>query len=240
MNGDVVMELGSKIDPETDRVEVDGRRVKAPQNFAYFLINKPRGYICTLDDPQGRPIITDLLPKRAPRVWPVGRLDWDSEGVLLLTNDGELTNLLTHPKYEIEKVYAVKIKGVVDKDDPTFDIMTEGVRDAESKTPMIAKSAHLFKTTKNHSWIEMVLTSGQNRQIRRMCTAVGWDVLRLRRIVVGSMTLKGVNQGDYRELDATDVKRLYDLFDERPPETTVEKPQPKEKTKPKKKKKRKS
>lgn len=221
VNGEIVMELGTKIDPLTDRVEVDGKRVKAPSSFAYYVINKPRGYISTLDDPEGRPIITDLLPKRAPRVWPVGRLDWDSEGVMLLTNDGEITNLITHPSSETEKVYAVKIKGVVEPDDPAFDLFVEGVRDAESKLPMAARSARLFKTTKKHSWIEVTLTGGQNRQVRRMCAVVGWDVLRLRRILMAGITLKGVNQGDSRQLQPDEVKKLYKLFDKAPPDEAV-------------------
>ena len=212
VNGDIVTEMGTKIDPETDRVEVEGRVISLPKKLLYFLVNKPRGYICTLDDPQDRKIITDLLPKKTPRVWPVGRLDWDSEGLIVLTNDGDLTNLLTHPKFEVAKLYAVKIKGKVEKGDPAFKLLREGIFDPETKKTMLCKSAHFFKSTGANTWIEIILTSGQNRQIRRMCEGVGWEVIRLRRIAIADLTMKGVSAGKFRNLEEHEVSGLYEAF----------------------------
>ncbi len=218
VNGNLVTEMGLKIDPETDRIEVEGRVISPPKKLLYFLVNKPRGYICTLDDPQGRKIITDLLPKRTPRVWPVGRLDWDSEGLIILTNDGELTNMLTHPKFEVTKLYAVKIKGKIEKADPGFKALREGVEDPETKKIMVAKTAHFFKSTGQNTWIEIILTSGQNRQIRRMCETLGWEVQRLRRIAIADITMKGVSAGNFRNLEEFEVHQLYENFGQKTPD----------------------
>lgn len=221
VNGNLVVEMGVKIDPEKDRVEVEGKLIYLPTKLLYFLINKPRGYICTLDDPQERKIITDLLPKRTPRVWPVGRLDWDSEGLIILTNDGALTNLLTHPKFEVDKLYAVKVKGKLEKSDPGFKQLREGVVDLETGKTMVAKTAHFFKSTGQNTWIEIILTSGQNRQIRRMCEALGWEVTRLRRIAIADITMKGVSMGKFRNLEQHEVQNLYNMFEKTTPEEAI-------------------
>src|SRR5690554_1115056 len=117
LNGKVCKELGTKIDPDKDKVEVDGKAVNAATSFIYLLVNKPPSYITSLYDPEGRPVVTDLLPKSMPRIWPVGRLDWDTEGLLIMTNDGKLTNLMTHPSHEVPKTYAVKVRGQIGERD---------------------------------------------------------------------------------------------------------------------------
>lgn len=208
VNGQVCLELGTKVDPERDRVEVNGTVIAIPASFVYLLLNKPRGYITTLDDPEDRPIVTDLLPPKMPRVWPVGRLDWDSEGLLLLTNDGDLTHALTHPSGEVQKGYAVKVRGQILSDNPLLQQLRDGVDvEGELLAPtQVAVRGH----TDKHTWIEFVIEEGRNRQIRRMCEAVGWTVLRLRRIALGPLTINALAPGDFRALSSSEVLSLYE------------------------------
>lgn len=208
VNGKRATELGTKIDPDKDRVEVDGSLIRLPSSFVYLLMNKPRGYITTLDDPEDRPIVTDLLPEKMPRVWPVGRLDWDSEGLLLLTDDGDLTHALTHPSHHVKKGYAVKVQGRIPEDHPALATIKGGIElDGAITLPaQVAVRGH----TDKHTWIEFVIEEGKHRQIRRMCEAVGWKVLRLRRIALGPLTLEGVKPGEYRSLTSAEVHALYE------------------------------
>lgn len=216
IDGQVCTELGTKVDPETAVVEVDGKRVELPVNFVYVLLNKPRGYITTLDDPEDRPIVMDLLPDKMPRIWPVGRLDWDSEGFLLLTNDGKLTHLLTHPSYEVEKRYAVKVRGMLKDDAPEVRQLQAGVEldDGLTKPAQVAVRAH----TEKHTWLEFAIHEGRNRQIRRMCEAIGRDVLRLRRLSLGSISIEGVSPGAYRPLLPEEVLDMYKQVGEKAPD----------------------
>lgn len=216
VDGSICTELGTKVDPESAVVMVDGKRVELPVNFIYILLNKPRGYITTLDDPNDRPIVMDLLPDKMPRIWPVGRLDWDSEGLLLLTNDGKLTHLLTHPSYEITKRYAVKVRGMLKDDAPEVRQLQAGIEldDGLTKPAHVAVRAH----TDKHTWIEFAIHEGRNRQIRRMCEAIDRDVLRLRRLSVGQISIEGVSPGAYRPLLPEEVMSLYDAVDEQAPE----------------------
>lgn len=216
VNGEQCKELGTKVDPDNDRVEVDGNLVTLPTNFVYLLVNKPRGYITTLDDPEDRPIVVDLLPKKMPRVWPVGRLDWDSEGLLLMTDDGDLTNALTHPSHHIPKGYAVKIRGKLSDDNPALATLKEGV-EIDGRLTAPAQIA-IRGFTEKHTWVEFVIEEGRNRQIRRMCEAVGWTVLRLRRIALGPLTIEGVSPGEYRSLSSDEVLELYRAAEIRPGE----------------------
>ena len=216
VNGRACTELGTTVVPETDRVEVDGALVELPASHVYLLLNKPRGYITSLDDPHDRPIITDLLPERMPRVWPVGRLDWDSEGLLILTDDGDLTQALTHPSHHVPKGYAVKIRGRLADDSRVLDELKKGVEidGHDSGGANIAVRGH----TDKHTWLEFVLEEGRNRQIRKMCEAVGWTVLRLRRVAIGPLTIEGISPGDYRSLSSKEVLSLYDAAGVRPGE----------------------
>ncbi len=217
VNGKACRELGTKVDPDRDRIEVDGKQISLPQNFVYILLNKPRGYITSLDDEKDRPIVTDLLPKNMPRIWPVGRLDWDSEGLLLMTDDGNLTHALTHPSHHVPKGYAVKVKGHLEKDAPQVAMIAEGVEldpGELTKPALVVVRGH----TDKHTWIEFVIEEGKNRQIRRMCEACGLDVLRLRRIAMGPLTIEGVAPGEFRSLDSNEVLQLYSEVELRPPE----------------------
>jgi 23S rRNA pseudouridine2605 synthase len=217
VNGVVCTELGTTVDSEKDRVEVDGRIIEGVSSLIYLLVNKPQGYITTLDDPEGRPIITDLVPANMPRVYPVGRLDWDSDGAVLLTNDGDLTNLLTHPSHEIEKTYAVKVVGVVEETAKELEELRKGV---EIEPDVITKPAvvKVGRQTDKNTWLEFRIAEGRNRQIRKMCEVVGYRVMRLRRIAIGPLTIAGVRSGQFRALDNDEVRSLYNAVGKTPPE----------------------
>ncbi len=208
VNGEVCRELGSKVVPGEDEVRVDGEVVELPQQYVYVLLNKPENYITSLDDPKGRPIVTDLLPDNMPRIWPVGRLDWDSSGALLLTNDGKLTNLLTHPSHDVTKQYAVKVRGLLKNDSPRLETLRSGVK----LDGVMTKPAHIqvVKDNGNNTWLEFIISEGKNRQIRRMCEAVGHPVMKLRRYAIGPLTLDGVPAGSYRPLLQEEVEGLYE------------------------------
>lgn len=208
INGKVCRELGTKIVVGRDRVEVKGRLVSAPENRIYLLVNKPANYITSLYDPEGRPIITDLLPESMPRVWPVGRLDYHSEGLLLLTNDGELTHLLTHPSHLVDKHYVVKVQGILEDDAELLEELRAGVElgDGEVTQPAFVRvTGH----TERNTWLEMIIAEGRNRQIRRMFEVKERMVMKLRRVRLGPLTLEGTPQGSYRSLSSQEVYDLY-------------------------------
>ena len=209
VNGEVVTEMGSQVTPGVDRVELDGELVELDLDTTYIALYKTRGVITSLDDPRGRPVVTDLLPDATPRVWPVGRLDWDSEGLLLLTNDGDLTHLLTHPGAGVEKTYRVKLTGTLHNDDAGLARMREGlVLDDGFKTA--PADVWVARTTEKNTWVEVVLHEGHNRQIRKMADAVGHRVVRLKRVAVGPVTVDGLKPGAHRPLSKAEVLSLYD------------------------------
>jgi pseudouridine synthase len=216
VNGDICTELGSKVVPERDEVRVDGEVVTLPDQYIYVLLNKPESYITSLDDPKDRPIVTDLLPGNMPRIWPVGRLDWDSSGALLLTNDGKLTNLLTHPSNDVIKQYAVKVRGLLKNGSPKLQEMRDGVR----LDGQMTKPAHIqvVKDNGNNTWLEFIISEGKNRQIRRMCDAVGHRVMKLRRYAIGPLTLDGLPAGSHRPLLPEEVVALYEEVEANMPE----------------------
>ena len=152
-----------------------------------------------------------------PRVYPVGRLDWDSDGAVLMTNDGDLTNLLTHPSHEIDKTYAVKINGTIEEHSKELKALREGV---EIEPGVITKPAvvKIGRQTDKNTWLEFRISEGRNRQIRKMCEAVGFRVSRLRRVAIGPLTIKGVRSGQFRALDTDEVRSLYNAVGKRPPE----------------------
>ena len=197
VNGDVVLELGTKVTPGSDTIYVDGTLIdlKSVQKH-YILLNKPRGYLATVHDPQGRPIVLDLVKEISDRIYPVGRLDYYSEGLLLLTNDGELANLVIHPSSDIHKVYEVKVFGKV-----THAILKQlrnGVVDnGETLTP---KSVRVVKELKQKTWLEFRLTEGKNREIRRICEACGLTIDKLKRVAIESLTIDGIGMGKYAYL----------------------------------------
>ncbi len=204
---DRVATLGESADPARDRIEVDGRPLRAEQGKLYLLLHKPSGYVTTLRDPQGRPKITDLLPKVQARVFPIGRLDFNTEGLLLLTNDGELAQRLSHPSHEVNKTYLVRARGIILPE--SLNSLAEGVHldDGPTAPARIEQVRH----TAGHTWFEITIHEGRNRQVRRMCEALGYTVNRLIRIRLGFLELGSLRPGEFRELTAKEVARLNTL-----------------------------
>ncbi len=216
VNGQTVQELGVKIDPEKDKVEVDGS-VVTPQPFTYVILNKPRGYITAVEDQEGRPTVIELLKSLKTRVYPVGRLDLESEGLLLLTNDGELAFRLMHPKYHVEKRYLVKVKGA--PPEKKLERIRKGVRlEDEKRKGLYRKTApaqiKVIKSKGKETELEVILREGRKRQIRRMFQAIGHPVISLVRVAMGNITLEDLPKGRYRHLtfqEVTDLKKRVGL-----------------------------
>ncbi len=217
VNGQAVTELGSKADPDADDIRVDERRVKGPERHRYFLLNKPRGYVTTRSDPEHRPTVIDLLKGVREYVYPVGRLDFDSEGLLILTNDGELAATLTHPRHEVERVYEAQVLGVPDAHDldrlrkgivvegrKTSPAQVELLSDRRSMKPAAARSERKDET----SVLRVTIHEGRTRQVRKMADAIGHPVRTLRRVRIGPIVDKHLRPGTYRELSTDEVRRL--------------------------------
>ncbi|MEK7571812.1 MAG: pseudouridine synthase [Patescibacteria group bacterium] len=202
VNGQRVKEQGIRIDPQKDVIKLNGKNIKQPK-LLYYLLNKPKGFVSTTDDEFGREDVLSLIPTKE-RVYPVGRLDKDTTGLLIITNDGELTNLLTHPKYHVDKVYRVTIEGRILR--PQFERLERGVKlddgmTAPAKVTLLDKT----KTTTN---LEITIHEGRNRQVRRMCGTVGLTLLKLTRIGIGSLTIDTLKERKYRELTTSEVAEL--------------------------------
>ncbi|PKM81340.1 MAG: pseudouridine synthase [Firmicutes bacterium HGW-Firmicutes-14] len=204
INGTVVKELGTKVNPGSDIIEVDGKVFGEKEEKVYILLHKPKGYVTTLRDPQGRPKVVDLLKNVNERVYPVGRLDFETEGLLLLTNDGELTYALTHPKHEIGKTYVALVKGIPDRD--KLKRFGKGLRLADGITA--PAKVKLLKNMGSNARLEITIYEGRNRQIRRMCETIGHPVLELKRVAIGFLELRGLEEGKYRFLKKDEVQKL--------------------------------
>ncbi len=204
VNGKVVSELGSKADPGKDHIKVDGKLINPRQPQTYIMLNKPAGYITTMSDPEKRPTVQDFLKGVRTRVYPVGRLDYNTEGMLLLTNDGDFAHLITHPSHELPKTYLVKVKGQLD--DATLEKLAKGIYLDDGKTA----PARVRKVRKEeaNSWIEIVIHEGRKRQVRRMMDRVGHSVIRLKRVKIGPLSLGDLPVGAYRHLITDEVKTL--------------------------------
>jgi pseudouridine synthase len=211
VNRKTISILGTKVDPETDRIEVDGRTISLKGPGVYILLNKPRGCISALSDPLGRPVITDLVKKVKRKIFPVGRLDYDCEGTLVLTNDGELTNRLIHPRFSVPKKYLVKVKDVPDEKD--LARLERGVYLEDGRT--LPAKARLVRTTRENSWIELTVTEGRNRLVKRMCQAVGHPVAKLKRVEFAGVKLGRLKPGQFRYLTDKEVERLKGLAEGR-------------------------
>ena len=205
MNGRTVTELGTKADPNKDRITVKGRPVHAASTeHVYLLLHKPTGVVTTLLDPQGRPTVRDLLPGVRQRVFPVGRLDYHSSGLLLLTNDGELTQRLTHPRYGVEKTYEVKVKGAPSAE--AIARLESGIYLDTGKTA--PARVHVLATREGKTWMQIVIAEGKQHQVRKMCLAVGLPVEKLQRIRLGPLKLGKLPVGHVRPLTPEEVARL--------------------------------
>lgn len=212
---------GDQADAATATILVDGQPLKAAENPVYVLLNKPLGTVTTRHDPQGRPVVTDLVRDIPERLFPVGRLDINTSGLLLLTNDGALANRLAHPSREIEKIYLVKVRGRLSAE--AVRHLEQGVQLDDGLTAP-ARLANL-RFTAGHTWFELTIHEGRNRQVRRMCEALGHQVSRLVRIGYAFLTLEGLAPGASRRLTSREVQRLQRLGD-RPQVRTTRRHQP--------------
>ena len=208
VNGKLVNRLGAKANPETDLIKVNGRLINPllkTSEKVYVLLNKPKGFLSSASDPKGRPLVTDLVPSSLGRLHPVGRLDFNTEGLLLLTNDGDFTNHITSARNQIPKVYQVKVKGIPTEN--AIERLRRGVRldDGHRTAPVEIKR---LQQTAVNAWFEVTLHEGRNQQIRRMFDAIGYSVLKLSRIRIGSLSDSKLKPGECRHLTAKEIKSL--------------------------------
>ena len=219
VNGQTVTELGTKADPETDHIKVGNKVLKTPDRHVYLLLHKPKGYVTTASDPEGRPTVMDLVRGVNTRVYPVGRLDYGSEGLLLMTNDGELTQKLTHASSHVPKTYLVKVSGV-----PTDEnlkrlrqgVVLQAVKPKAGERPTARRSAERVRTAPakveifkegDNPWYEVTIIEGRNRQIRRMFEEIGHHVEKIKRVKYGPLQLD-VEAGKYRSLSDAEIAKL--------------------------------
>lgn len=210
VNGKTITELGTKADPFADTIIVDGKPLEPPQQFVYFLLNKPKGYVTTVSDPEGRPTVMQLLGNLRERVYPVGRLDYASEGLLLLTNDGALAQQLTKAASHVPKTYRVKVNG--QPNDQAIERLRNGVTitlDDDRRRKTSPAKIRLLENARN-PWYEVTLIEGRNRQIRRMFQSVGFLVEKIKRVQLGPLTLD-VAPGQFRPLTKSEVHQLKSL-----------------------------
>lgn len=207
VNGSVVTELGSRANAARDRITLDGRLVRLVSEKVYILLNKPAGYVTTMKDPQGRPVVTELLKGVKERVYPVGRLDYNTEGLLLLTNDGDLANRLAHPSHEVEKEYMVRVRGKVLPDQ--MSRLSDGVELEDGKSA--PADVRLVSESENNTWISITIHEGRFRQVRRMCEVVGLTVVRLKRTRYGLLKTGELKPAQFRHLTPDEVSGLRSL-----------------------------
>jgi 23S rRNA pseudouridine2605 synthase len=204
VNGQVVTELGTQIDPAIDAVKVNGKRIPTrPTAHVYYMLNKPDGYVTTLSDPEGRPTVKDLLPTGQRRLFPVGRLDFHSEGLLILTNDGDLSRNLMHPSQGVPKVYSTKVKG-----SPTEVALVRLKKGILLDGKQTAPARVRFEKRGANSWLRITIHEGRKHQIRKMFEAIGHRVLRLKRIGYAGIDLKELPSGDVRALTEAELSKL--------------------------------
>ncbi len=207
VDGEVVEELGTKVDPKVNKVTVNGRVIKNNQEFRYILLHKPEGFITTAKDQFDRPSVIDIVGEVEERIYPVGRLDYDTSGLLLLTNDGDLTFKLTHPKHNVEKTYIARVAGIPDADaieSLKSGVYIDGYKTARAKVDII-------KTLEGSASVKISIKEGKNRQVRKMFSAVGHEVVALKRIATGNLFLGELKRGEYRDLTEEEVKYLKNL-----------------------------
>ncbi|MBQ8997878.1 MAG: rRNA pseudouridine synthase [Clostridium sp.] len=206
VNGKTVEELSFNIDEDNDIVEIDGQRIGLNEESVYIVLNKPEGYITTVKDQFDRPSVLDLVGDIKERVYPIGRLDYETSGLLILTNDGDLTYKLTHPKHEVDKTYMAIVKGIPTKEElKNFEegLYIEDYKTAPAKIKIVKKDEE-----KNYAICQIKIHEGRNRQVRKMCRAINHPVMRLRRVAMGKITLKDTEVGKYRHLSKEEVEYL--------------------------------
>jgi 23S rRNA pseudouridine2605 synthase len=206
VDGEVVTRLGTKVDPTRAVIRVDGKRLPPVSPHVYLVLNKPRGVVSTMSDPEGRRTLSDLVAERPERLFHVGRLDTDTDGLILLTNDGDFAQRVAHPSYELEKTYVAEVDGVVTK--ATLRRLREGVILEDG--PVEVSAARVVSTTADRSIVELVIHEGRNRIVRRLLDEVGHPVRRLTRTAIGPVLLRGLRSGELRELTLDELGVLLD------------------------------
>ena len=211
VNGKVVTELGTKVDPARDHVKVDGKHLSSAEPFVYLILNKPKNVMSTLDDPGGRPTVKDYLHGISLRVFPVGRLDFDSEGLMLMTNNGDLAQALLHPRYHVPKTYLIKVKGILTDD--KIRQVEQGVKLEDGMTsPAMVKK---IKKAEANSWLEVTIREGRKHQVKRMLESVGHPVIKLTRVKMGPLSLGSLASGEFRFLTDREANALRELVEQR-------------------------
>ncbi len=208
INGRPTYELGVKITPETDRITYKNKLVNVSQDFVYYAFNKPKKTLTTLKDPEGRPCISDFIKDIPTRVYPVGRLDWDTEGLLLLTNDGEFSQKVNHPQHDVIKTYLVKINGKIPQ--AKIDKLKKGVSIIGGRV----KANHIERispkgASQEKEWIKVSISEGKNRQIRKMMEKVGFDVVKLKRVSIGQLKLSRLKAGKLKQLSRVEIQKIF-------------------------------
>jgi 23S rRNA pseudouridine2605 synthase len=211
VNGNNNISFGTKADIEKDEIRLDGKLIIGVEHKIYIMLNKPKGYVTTLHDPENRPIVTDLLTGIHDRVYPVGRLDYDSEGLLILTNDGEFSQKLQHPRYKVPKTYRIKIKGRLSKEE--LKLLHKGIvlEDGIFKPVDIISDKYNEKS----SWLTLSISEGRNRLIRRAFDVLNHPVLRLMRVAIADIQLGSLKEGQYRELTKRELEKLHICLDKK-------------------------
>ncbi len=207
VNGNLVTELGTRVDPEQDTIRVDGARIPPPRRHLYLVLNKPRGFVSTMDDPEGRRNLSDLLGVKQQHLFHVGRLDTETEGLILLTNDGEFAHRMAHPSYQVSKTYLVEVEGLLDN--KTIRRLEKGLRLEDG--PVKPDKVKLVTRAENRSMLTISLHEGRNRVIRRMMDSVAHPVRQLSRTAIGPVRLGQLPSGESRELTREELGALLDL-----------------------------
>ncbi|HHW02719.1 MAG TPA: rRNA pseudouridine synthase [Thermoanaerobacterales bacterium] len=207
VNGRIVRELGFKIDPDVDEIKVDGKICHEEQRHIYIMMNKPAGVVTTVKDPFGRPTVIDIIKGLKERVYPVGRLDMDTEGLLILTNDGEVTYRLTHPKHEVEKTYLAHVKGMVTR--RQILMLEMGIKLEDGLTA--PAKVRIVKRIGDSTVLEIKIHEGKKRQVRRMCSAIGNPVIHLKRTHIGNLSLNNLKPGQWRFMTAKEIEYIKNL-----------------------------
>jgi len=209
VNGRRVYELGVKINPKEDSIKVKGKVVRPEQEHVYVVFNKPKNVLTSLSDPEGRPTIGDFFQKFPYRIFPVGRLDWESEGLLILTNDGDFSHQVTHPKFEIPKIYLVKVNGKPNQDQ--LNKLLSGVSTAVGRVKAlhIQRMRRGAKGSEQYDWLRIAIDEGRNRQIRRMFEKIGFDVMKLQRISIGGLQLGNLKRGEFKVVPHFLIEKVF-------------------------------
>ena len=214
INGKTTFELGVKVVPGEDRVTVDGKPVKPVAQKIYLVFNKPENVLTSMEDPLGRPTIADFVEHLPVRVFPVGRLDWDTEGLLLLTNDGDFSQKVMHPREEIPKTYLAKLDGHPTESD--LHKLLRGVTIPGGRVKALLAEKAKVSDSKLYDWVKIIISEGKNRQVRHMFQKIGFDVKKLKRVAIGQLTLGNLQKGEYAFLDQGGLAKIFKRY--RPPE----------------------